>query len=95
MGRASKNKYVGAVSSGECLYCRRQQDQSVSSVYSLSEFPTLTSLCKNFRRASGTRSDFQLFPALEAPGYCQTPLWGEDTQYSFQFVFETSFHTDS
>ena len=38
-----------------------------------------SSLCESFRRASGTRSDFPLSPALEAPGYYQTSLRGENS----------------
>jgi hypothetical protein len=36
----------------------------------------LKGLRENFSRPSGTRSGYPLFPALEAPGYFQAPLWG-------------------
>ena len=43
-------------------------------------------MCENFRRPSGTRLRFPLSPALEAPGYCQTPLRGENLSFSFHRI---------
>jgi len=36
----------------------------------------LKSVRENFRRPYGARDDLPLFPALNAPGYCQPPLRG-------------------
>jgi|GEM_PF-6989303 len=53
------------------------------------------SLCANFRRPSGTRLDFLLFPALNAPGYYQTPLRGANPLLSFHRIAQDPVRTQT
>ena len=43
----------------------------------------LKSVRENFRRPYGARDDLTLIPALNAPGYDQTPLRGANAASSF------------